>query len=90
MEVPALDPVPPLSFLDFLYRFLGDGVAHHLGYILLHLSGDVSLGIQREACAVVSKNAGDRLDIYSLLDRQRGERMFQSVKGNVFGDPSFL
>ena len=48
------DPVLPLSFSGFLLRLLGDEAAHFLGGILLHLPGNVSVGIQREACTIVS------------------------------------
>ena len=73
-------------FLDSLHRLLGHEAAHPLGGILLHLSGDVGVGIQREARAVVVQDAGDCLGIYSLLDGQRDERVTQPVEGDVFGD----
>ena len=59
-------------FLDFLHR-LGHEAAHSLGRFLLHLPGDMGVGIQREARAVVSQDAGDCFGVYSLLDRQCGE-----------------
>ena len=55
-----------------LYR-LGDEISDLLCCLFLHLPGNVGVGVQREACAVVAQDAGDCLCIYPLLDRQRGE-----------------
>ena len=77
-------------FLDLLLRLLGDEVAHPLGRVLLHLPGDVGVGIQRETCAVVPQDTGDCLGVHALLDRQRGEGMSQPVEGDVVGDSCLL
>ena len=69
---------------------LGHKTAHPLGCVLLHLPGDVGVGVQREARAVVPQDAGDCLCIHSLLDRQRGKRVSQPVEGDVFDNPSLL
>ena len=79
-----------LFFSGFLYRLLGHEAAHPLGGILLHLSSDVGVSIQREARTVVPQDAGDRFSVHSLLDRQRGKGVPQPVEGNVFGDSSLL
>ena len=52
---------------------LGHEAAHPLSGLLLHFPGDVGVGVQREARAVVAQDAGDRFSVHSLLDRQRGE-----------------
>ena len=59
-------------FLHFL-DCLGHETSHSLCGILLHLPGHVGVGVQREARAVVTQDAGYRLGIYSLLDGQGRE-----------------
>ena len=59
--------------LDLLHCLLGHEAAHPLGRILLHLPGNVGVGVQGEARAVMPQNVGCCLGVYSLLDRQRGE-----------------
>ena len=54
--------------LDFLHC-LGHEATHPLGSVSLHFVGDVGVGVQREACAVVAQDAGDRLGVYPLLNR---------------------
>ena len=58
--------------LYFLHR-LSHEAAHPLGGILLHLPGDVGVGVQSETRAVVAQDAGDCLGVHALLDGQRGE-----------------
>ena len=58
----------------FLDR-LGHEGAHPLGGILLHLVGDVGVGVQGEARAVVAQDAGDSFGVYALLDGQGCEGM---------------
>lgn len=43
--------------------------AHPLGGVFLHLVGDVGVGVQREARAVMAQNAGYRFGVYPLLNR---------------------
>ena len=78
-----------LLSLDFLHR-LGHEAAHPLGGILLHLPGDMGVGVQREARTVVAQDAGHCLGIHSLLDCQRGECVAQSLERDVFGDLCLL
>ena len=52
---------------------LGYEGTHSLGGFFLHLVGYVGVGVQGEACTVVTQDAGDGFGVYSLLDRQRGE-----------------
>ena len=65
---------------------LGLEAAHPLCGLLLHFVGDMGVGVQGEARAVVPQDAGDRLGICALLDRQGGEGMTQAVEGDVFSD----
>ena len=69
---------------------LGYEGTHSLGGFFLHLVGYVGVGVQGEACTVVTQDAGDGFGIYSLLDCQRGEGVTQSVEGDVFDDSRFL
>ena len=68
-----IDPALPdaVSFLEGL----GNESSHPVGCLLLHLPCDVGIGVQREARAVMAQNAGDRLDVHSLLDSQSGKCM---------------
>ena len=54
---------------------LGHEAAHPLGGFFLHLRGDMGVGVQREARAVVPQDTGDCFGIHSLLDRQCGKRV---------------
>ena len=77
-------------FLDFLHRLLGHEAAPPLGRVFLHFPGDVGVGVQSEARAVVPQDAGDRFGVHTLLDRQRGESVTQPVEGDVIGDACLL
>ncbi len=68
----------PRSFSVFLHR-LDHEAPHLLGGILLHITGHMGVGVQREARAVVAQDAGDRLGIYTVLNRQRSEGMSQAI-----------
>ena len=85
-KVPGAGSGTSSFFFWILLRLLGDEATHPLGGVPLHLPGDVGVGVQREACAVVAQDAGDCLGVHSLLDRQRGEGVSQPVEGDVFGD----
>ena len=73
-------PVRPLFRWIFLLCLLGDKAAHPLGSLLLHLPGDVGVGVQGETRAVVSQDAGNCFGIHSLLDRQRCESVAKIVE----------
>ena len=70
----AVYPGTPSFSLALLHR-LGYEAAHPLCGLPLHLPGDVGVGVQCEASAVVAQDAGYRFGVHSLLDRQRGERV---------------
>ena len=77
---------PILYFL----HCLSHEAAHSLGGVLLHLPGDVGVGVQCEARAVVAQDAGDGFGVYTLLNRQRGKGVSQPVEGDVLSDSGFL
>ena len=89
-EVPGDGLGTSSFFFWILLRLLGHEAAHPLGRILLHLLCGVGVSVQREARAVMSKDAGNSFCIHALLNRQRGERVSQSMEGDVLSDPGFL
>jgi len=44
-------------------------ISHGLGGFFLCRGGDMGIGVQGEACREVTQHAGQRLDIYSVLQR---------------------
>ena len=54
---------------------LGHEAAHGFRRLILHLPGGVGIGAEGEARIVVTQHTGDRLDIYPVLEGQRGEGM---------------
>ena len=87
--VPASWLGTPAFFVWILHR-LSDEAAHPLGGVLLHLPGDVGVGVQGEPCAVVAQDAGYGFGVYALLDGQRCEGVPQAVERDVLGDPSLF
>ena len=67
--VPASWLGAPAFFFCIFLDCLGHEAAHSLGGILLHFSGHVGIGVQREARAVVAQDAGHRFGVHALLDR---------------------
>lgn len=62
----------------YCYSFsdgLGNEAAHPVGGFSPHIPGDVGVGVQGEARAVVAQDIGHRLDVHPLLDGQGRERM---------------
>ena len=47
--------------------------AHGLRCLILHLPGGVGVGAEREARVVMAQHTGDRLDVHTVLQGQRGE-----------------
>lgn len=52
----------------------------------LHIVGDVRVGVQREARAVVAQHAGQGLHIHTAGDRHRGECVSEVVEAHVLLD----
>ncbi len=73
----------------FLHR-LDHKAPHLLGSILLHIAGHMGVGVQCEARAVVAQDAGHRLGVYTVLNRQGGEGMPQAVQSDVSVIPAFF
>ena len=47
--------------------------AHGFRRLILHLPGGVGVSAQGEACVVVAQHTGDRFDVHTILQGQRGE-----------------
>ena len=61
---------------DFYYsHMIPQKSAHLLSRVLLHLGGDMSVGIQGERRAVMPQQARQGLHIHAVLQRQRREGM---------------
>ena len=52
---------------------LADDAADGVGGVTLHPLRGVGVGAEREACIVVSQRTGQRLDVHTVLEGQRGE-----------------
>lgn len=52
----------------------------------LHIVGDVRIGVQREARAVVAQHAGQGLHVHAAGDRHGGECVSQIVEAHVLLD----
>ena len=48
----------------------GEEAADGVGCLGLHCGGDVGVGIQREACGVVTQHSGQGIDIHAILEGQ--------------------
>ena len=58
-----------------LLHHLCHETAHGLRRLVLHLPGGVGVGAEREARVVMAQHTGDRLDVHTVLQGQRGEGM---------------
>ncbi len=56
-------------------QILPEKSSHLLSRILLHLGGDMSVGVQGKSCGVVAQHSGQGFHIHPILQRQYGERM---------------
>ena len=56
----------------------------------MHLVGDVGIGVQGEARAVVAQDAGDGFGVDPLLDGQGCEGVTEAVERDVLGDSSLF
>ena len=79
--------IATLLLLFFSYG-LGDESSHPISGFSPHIPGDVGVGIQGKARAVVPQDVGHRLDVHALLDRQGCERM--PLRYNKNQPPKFL
>ena len=65
-----------VSFSPLLFLFLHDlrhEIAHLLRCTFLHLTCDVGVGAEREACVEVTEHTRYRFHVYAILERQRCE-----------------
>ena len=46
----------------------------------LRVGGNVGVGVQREACGVVSEHTANRFDIHAVLERHRREGVTQVME----------
>ena len=51
----------------------GEDIPHRLRRLELCVGGDVGVGVQREACGVMTQHRGHGFYIHAVLQRQRGE-----------------
>ena len=58
-----------------LLHHLGHEAAHGFRRLVLHLPGGVGIGAQGETRVIVPQHTGDRLDVHTVLQGQRGEGM---------------
>ena len=56
-----------------LLHHLRHETAHGFRCLILHLPGSVGVGTQGETRVVVAQHTGDRLDVHTVLQSQRGE-----------------
>ena len=67
------------NFSDFILQ----EAAHLCGGFPLHCRGDVGVGVQGEASAVMAQHLGNRFDVYPVLDGQCGKVWRRSWSGSV-------
>ena len=63
--------------------------AYLLSRVLLHLGGDVAVGIQGEPCGIMPKQARQCLHIHTILECQCCEGMAQIVKADLLHPTAF-
>ena len=56
-------------------QILPEKSSHLLCRVLLHLGGDMAVGVQGKACGVVPQHTGQGLHVHPILQCQRRERM---------------
>lgn len=56
-----------------LHRHPAQHIGHGVCRLPLGGGGDVGVGVQGEACRVMPKHPGDRLDVHAVLEGQGGE-----------------
>ena len=63
----------PLPTIFLCLHSLTDDVPDGVGGVSFHLRRGVGVGTEREARVVVSQRTGQRLDVYTVFEGQRGE-----------------
>ena len=53
----------------------GEDIPHGLRRFQLRVGGDVGVGVQREACGVVTQHTADGFHVHAVLECQSGEGM---------------
>ena len=74
--------------LGLLHR-PGQKAPHLLRRVLLHRLGDMPVGVEGKSRAVVAQQAGERLDVHAILERNRGKCMSQRMEGNFLHSGPF-
>ena len=69
--------------IHLLSKVVGQETAHDLSGPLLHISGGVRVGVQREAGLRVAQNASQCLGIHTGGQGMRGEGVPQIVEADV-------
>ena len=67
----------------------GEDIAHHLGGFELGVGGDVGVGVQREACGVVTQHTADGFYVHAVLHGHRREGVSEVMKSDA-GQPCSL
>ena len=70
----------------FLFGTYAENVIYSAGCLALGLGGDVGVGVQGEAGAIVAQHAADCLDVHAVLEGKRGEGMAEIMKPHL-GQP---
>ena len=63
---------------------LADDAADGVGGVTLHPLRGVGVGAEGKARVVVAQRTGQRLDVHTVLEGQRGEGVSEVVKPDVF------
>ena len=61
----------------------GEDIPHRLRRLELCVGGDVGVGVQREACGVMTQHRGHGFYIHAVLQRQRGEGVTQVMETHL-------
>ena len=65
--------IPSDAMLLYTIRFDGYDAANSIRRLPAHFLGGVGVGVQCEACTVVTQRIGEGLHVHTVLERQRGE-----------------
>ena len=62
-----------LVLLAWALHHLAHEISHGFRGLVLHLPSGVGVGSEGEACVIVAKHTGNRLDVHTVLEGQGGE-----------------